>query len=249
MLPFFLLIHQTHYDYTTQQVDGCDKEAQYTHQRMCKRHWRELTCTGTMKRNNSRASAGVATLVTKQNTAGIDPKNTEEPSTTTRTLSDPIPSNILATMTTTTITEDNSQVSHRTSHATTTKVPIKEEEQEDADDYRQQQKQQQQQQQMGNQRTHGDEDGGNTDGRLGIDTKEFWSRPKKVKIENNDNNEEERLWTTFFQEEGDVDEDDNDNPEDKTVTTDATRNTATAVMPTILFHQEAITGGGEEIVF
>ena len=198
-----------------------------------------------MKRNNSRASAGVATLVTKQNTAGIDPKNTEEPSTTTRTLSDPIPSNILATMTTTTITEDNSQVSHRTSHATTTKVPIKEEEQEDADDYRQQQ----QQQQMGNTRTHGDEECDNTDGWFDRDTKEFGSRPTNVKVEDHNDNDEERLWTTFFQEEGDVDEDDNDNPEDKTVTTDATRNTATAVMPTILFHQEAITGGGEEIVF
>ena len=191
-----------------------------------------------MKRNHSRVSAGVATGVTKQNTAVIDPKNTEEPSATTRTPRDPVPSNSAATMmTTTAITEDNSQASRRT-----TTVPIKEEEQEDADDYRQQQQQQ-----------HGDEDCDNNEDRLDEDTMGFWSRPTSVKVENHNDKEEERLWTTFFQEEGDVDDDDNETsrdeqPEDKTVTA-ATRNTATVVMPTILVHPEAITSGGEEIVF
>ena len=47
--PFFVLwsgrIPITIYLYT-QQVKGCDKQAQGTHQGMCKRHWRELSCPG-----------------------------------------------------------------------------------------------------------------------------------------------------------------------------------------------------------
>ena len=108
---------------------------------------------------------------------------------------------------------------------------------------------------MGNKRTHDDEECDNTEGRMERDTKGFWLRPTNVKVENHNDKEEERLWTTIFQEGGDVDDDDDDDEtnqdeqqEDNTVT-DATRNTAIAVMPTIRFHHEAIAGGGEEIVF
>merc|ERR1711865_810086 len=99
----------------------------------------------------------------------------------------------------------------------------------------------------------------NNDGLFDRDTMGFWSRPKKVKVEKYDDNEEERLWTTVYQEEGNVDDNDDDDDDDDAtsrdehqednIVTDANRNHATAMMPTILFHHEAIPDGGEEIVF